>query len=207
MRLPTMMWTGSVALVWDQVPGAPMTTQRMYAFEPEANRWRTLTEMPRSYYAHEAGLSAGRLVFIDNAGAHVFDPEANTFTTISPPVDLRGCTSLGRATWESERVVFSTLGACATDAGSIAVLEPRAGTWKTQALPLVPIGATLPATAPPARFNGLSVWNGKNVIVWGGAYALSSVDSCQNVPPDTGCDPAPAETVPTRRGYLFTPAF
>lgn len=206
MRLPTMLWTGKLALVWDQVPGAPTAgPQHMYGFDPVANRWQVMAAMPRNYYRHEGGSSAGRLVFMGNSGGHAFDPETNTWVEIQAPVDLKGCTSTAAVTYASERVIFTSPSSCHDGHIVIGRYDPKGNAWVKRELPRVPVEVALPGGAPPAQFNGVLTWTGKNLIAWGGSYAANEDHSCDNPPPNVGCDPVGPEMISTSRGYIFTP--
>lgn len=200
---PEILWTGRVVLLWE--PGSTSTV--MYVYDPFACRWRAPLVTPASL-GRDAGMSAGRAVFLSPGDSYMLDVDQGTFSRITPPEEIRGCWNDNQLMrFEPSRVIALAPALCNQGTLAVSAFDPGKNTWKTAVLPPVPIPATIPGARGP--FNGSLVWTGEHLVAWGGSYLTADHWStgCENAPRGMACDPVGGPPMQeSSEGYIIKPS-
>jgi N-acetylneuraminic acid mutarotase len=173
-------WTGNELLVAESACCGALGSVNLAAYNPVTNAWHKLPSAPLTFRTHAVGAWTGTEMIVagglanatDNAEHAVpvsdgaaWDGAANTWHAIAAmpttlPILLPDPDSI--AVWTGrEMLVWSSVPAASTPAtvGREVVLayNPSTNTWRH-----------LPASGLTPRWNAVTVWTGKELVVWGG---------------------------------------
>lgn len=150
----------------DSDPGEQVTADRQP--DPAEGSWRLIADPPEGTASMPSVWTATQLVVVGGDGAAAYDPSSDTWESLpAPPIEDRVAHSL---VWTGEEVLVwggQTYGPY-PDVGFFddgAAYDPATGAWRRI------------ATAPFRRGGHESVWNGRELIVWGGLDSCCPVDS------------------------------
>ena len=199
MKSSRHLWTGTEMIVWD-FPEEDLESTRLYAFNPGANQWRVITDLPFPRKM-ETGISAGRIVSIGQGQGVVIDPATGRKDPIVWPEDFGACKWIRVAAFEPTRVVVYTPLGCRKGGIAMGGFDPIERRWTTQVLP------PLPDQRDDSRsIDGELIWTGKQLIVWRQSFGgKRRSNGCENAPRDVGCDPIVVPPVPTDPGVFIKP--
>jgi N-acetylneuraminic acid mutarotase len=204
-REQSAVWTGTEMIVWggsDITQGYPHADGGRY--DPTTDTWTPIaatTDAPAARFGHSAvwtghvmivwgGADASTDSFDDGAA---FDPTTGTWT----PIALVGAPYLRRdhaAVWTgSEMIVYggSSISAGGQVYDDTYTYDPMTDTWSLLAT----------TGTPTARFAPSAVWDGNEMIMWGGGTSSTySLDDGARLDPTTGAWTAlPSANAPAAR--------
>jgi len=184
------VWTGSEMIVWGGGAGGPTNTDGA-AYDPAANRWRRIADAPTAFLFYPRAVWTGTEMIVwgernptvrpDRQGSsastlgEAYSPATDSWRSLpDAPIGPRVGFSL---VWTgTEMTVFGghdDCGYCGRGPGVMAgnrdgaAYDPHANRWRSIGpAPLGPIGGP---DGPG------SVWDGHELIVWGGMIAVSDV--------------------------------
>jgi hypothetical protein len=197
---PLMAWTGSEIVVFGGMIG-DSTQLDGAAWNPATNTWRTIRRSPLTGRDARGAWLADRLIVLTSDSAATYDPAVDRWTTL-PAAPVRANRSVAVA---ADRLVVVAFGDDLMSPADWAVLDPRAGTWRTGTLPIDPLKASAGfvgakgvivepttgqvfdpiaerwSTIPICEAAGYgSVWTGSVVL---GTRGASDLDRCWQLPP------------------------
>lgn len=146
-----VVWTGKEMLGWGGGCCGDSFADGV-AYSPATNSWRALSRAPLRGSQHPLGVWTGK-EYVVLAGAHAaaYSPARNVWRKLAtPPAGARA------AVWTGRDVVVTT------GTRSVLALNPARGAWR--ALPALPAG----------RVGEVMVWDGAQLLVWGGARGGAS---------------------------------
>lgn len=165
---PSVVWTGTEAIVVGGLDPAGRPVPGAAAYEPASGSWRTLADPPAGSGRIDPLVAwTGREMLVIGGTnpdgsllvsyGEAYEPEIDTWrSTASPPV---GVVSDGSpAVWTgTELLVWPGSGGGSTTNVTPVAYDPEADTW-----------TELPAPPIEARQQAASVWTGREWVVWGG---------------------------------------
>ena len=200
----TAVWTGNEMIIWGGINGSgnAATDAAKYTPTGSSGTWTTLTaaNAPAARYLHTAVWSGTEMLVYggrDNAGAFSsgarFNPSgAGTWTAMNDGPTAR---SFHTAVWTGTSMLVwgGNPAAGATTLATGGQYVPSTNTWTSLSV----------ADAPQGRTQHAAVWNGQEMIIWGGT---TSADGANPVYTSTGARYSPVSNAWTALAAQNSPA-
>ena len=166
------VWTGRDLLVYGGYkPDGSCCRDDLSAYDPKANRWRTLSAGPARAGGGLVWDGKGLLLYggtspVTDSRVWRYDPGLNQWTPVitsgSPPLPQ----SVGSAVWDGQRmIVFGDAGTDLT--GTVWTYQPAIRTWS---------GVVANGPLPPSYKDTAAVWDGQEALLptqSGGVYSYT----------------------------------
>lgn len=191
------VWTGSEVILWggwiqDERPGcwtganASRTGGR---YDPATDTWKRVPdegapggdgEGDAPHYPLMYWTGTDVLVYTGRGGdsmppeLHLYDPDANAWTTVSPPAGMLEPQAKYQSTWTGEELIMWASGY------DSAAYTPSSDTWRA----IAPFGAR------DRVWESASAWSGTEVLIWVPPWWYSGADTWDEDPFGVRYDPA-----------------
>jgi hypothetical protein len=159
----TAVWTGDELLLWGGAYGAEPLPRDGAAFDPAADRWRTIPPAPIGGRTEHVAVWTGGEMLVwgggdydyDLADGAAYDPATNSWRTLAPtPISPRDSAV---AVWTGTEMIVTGGTHVSNSRNPIAAYDPATDRWRGVADPPI----------DPRHWHTV-VWTGEEVILWGG---------------------------------------